>query len=553
LRLGKSRRHLRRYSEIAAIMARHGLGWALDRFGLAQRIGHHPGVPRTEAAPVHLREMLEELGPTFVKLGQLLSTRPDIVPEPYITELAKLQDTAPTVPVSQIRSVIESEFGAPLSDLYGSFDDVPVAAASLAQVHRATLSDGTPVIIKVQRPDIREQIETDIEIMYERARFLERHWESARTYGLTEIVDEFAVTIREELDFTREARNTDRLREVVSRGKWVRVPNIHWDLTTSQVLTMQEMRGTKITDVACELTPGMSCGELADRLASSFMEQVFVDGFFHADPHPGNVLVASNGEILLVDCGQVGRLDPENKAAAIRMLMAFEQENSRALADEILDFGIAQTDVDVRKLTRGLEKLLRSYYSLPARSVNMGRLLSEVLAVSAENKIRLPVVFAVLGKVFASIDGICRRLDPDFNFTEVARRYVGRAVRTELRSENALTELYSSIISLRNLLIAMPEQMERLMRRAVEGTFRLEFKHLGLEDVGNDFRSSSNRISIALIVAGTIVGSSIIAATGRAGEGRFFGVPTLGVLGYVVAVVFGIWLVVSIIRSGRHK
>lgn len=534
-------------------MARHGLGWMLDRFGLAQRIGHHPGVPKAEAAPVHLRETLEELGPTFVKLGQLLSTRPDVVPEPYITELAKLQDTAPTVPVSQIRNVIESEFGASVSELYASFDDAPLAAASLAQVHRAMLSDGTSVIVKVQRPDIREQIETDIEIIYERARFLERHWESARTYGLTEIVDEFAVTIREELDFTREARNTDRLRDVVSSGKWVRVPSIHWELTTSQVLTMEEMRGTKITDVACEAPPGTSCRELADRLASSFMEQVFVDGFFHADPHPGNVLVSSKGEILLVDCGQVGRLDPENKAAAIRMLMAFEQENSRALADEILDFGIAQTDVDVRRLTRGLEKLLRYYYSLPARSVNMGRLLSGVLAVSAENKIRLPVVFAVLGKVFAGIDGICRRLDPDFNFTEVARRYVGKAVRTELRSENTLTELYSSVISLRNLLIAMPEQIERLMRRAVEGTFRLEFKHLGLEDVGEAFRSSSNRISIALIVAGTIVGSSIIAATGRAGEDHFFGIPTLGVLGYLVAMVFGIWLAVSIIRSGRHK
>lgn len=551
--LGRSRRHFRRYTEIAAVLAKHGLGWVLDRVGLAEYVGHHPGVDRIEAASVHLREMLEELGPTFIKLGQLLSTRPDIVPEPYISELAKLQDTAPTLPVAAIREVIEAEFGVPVSELFSRFDDVPIAAASLAQVHSAALMDGTPVIVKVQRPGIREQVETDIDILYRRARFLEGHWERARIYGLADIVDEFATTIREELDFTREGRNTDRLREVLARGAGMRVPVVYWDFTTSRVLTLEQMHGTKISEIKCRPLTEISCEELADRLARGFLEQVFVEGFFHADPHPGNILVSDSGDILLVDCGQVGRLDPENKAAAIRMLMAFEQENTRALADEILDIGIALDDVDVRKLTNGLAKLLRGYYSLPAKSINMGMLLKQVLDVSAENKIRLPVVFAVLGKVFTSIDGICRQLNPDFNFTEIARSYVGKAVKTELRSENVLTEFYSSMISLRNLIIALPEQMERLIRRAVEGTFRLEFKHLGLEYVGDNFRSASNRISIALIVAGTIVGSSIIAATGRTTEGGWFGVPTLGVLGYVVATVFGIWLIISIIKSGRHR
>ncbi len=524
-----------------------------DRLSIAEHLGRHRGIDRSETAPVHLRQMLEELGPTFVKLGQLLSTRPDIVPEPYITELAKLQDTAPTLSTLIVHEVIEKEFGTPVSELYREFDETPVAAASLAQVHRAKLADGTPVIVKVQRPGIRDLVETDIEIMYRRARFVEGHWERARIYGLTDIVEEFATTIREELDFTREGRNTDRLRDILSRQKDVSVPMVHWELTTSRVLTLQEMQGTKITDIACRPPDGMNCKQIADRLVRAFLEQVFVDGFFHADPHPGNILVSDTGQIQLVDCGQVGRLDPGNKAAAIRMLMAFEQEDSRALADEVLDLGIAQEDVDVRRLTRGLSKVLRSYYSLPARSVNMGHLITKVLDVSADNKIRLPVVFAVLGKVFANVDGICRQLDPDFNFTETARGYVGKAVRTELKSEKALTELYSSLISLRNLLMALPEQIERIMRRAVEGSFRVEFKHLGLEDVGNSFHSSANRISIALIVAGAIVGSSIIAATGRGTGGGWLGVPTVGVLGYVVATVFGIWLIISIIRSGRRK
>lgn len=540
---------------MAGILAKHGLGWMLDSIGLSDYLGQRRGATRPEAAPIRLREILEELGPTFVKLGQLLSTRPDIVPEPYLSELAKLQDTAPTLPVEVIYKVIESEFEAPVSEVYSEFCERPVAAASLAQVHKARLMDGTPVIVKVQRPGIRDQVETDIEIMYRRARFVEGHWERARTYGLTDIVDEFATTIREELDYTREARNTDRLRGILARehDRAIRVPTVYWELTTSQVLTLEEMRGVKVTDAPCALAGGVDCGDVADRLASAFLQQVFVDGFFHADPHPGNILVSESGEIALVDCGQVGRLDPENKAGAIRMLMAFEQENSRALADEIIELGIAQEEVDVRRLTRGLAKVLRNYYSLPARSVNMGQLLTRVLDVSADNKVRLPVVFAVLGKVFSNIDGICGRLNPDFNFTEAARSYVGKAVRTELRSENMLTELYSSVISLRNLLVSLPEHMERLIRRAVEGNFRLEFKHLGLESVGDDFRTSSNHISIALIIAGAIVGSSIIAATGRDGGRGWFGVPMLGVIGYVVATVFGVWLIISIIRSGRHR
>lgn len=550
--LARSRRHIRRYREIAGTLAKHGLGWTLDKLGFPEHLGRRRRADRGKTASLHLREMLEELGPTFVKLGQLLSTRPDIVPEPYISELSKLQDTAPTLPASAIREVIASELGAPVTELYSEFDDQPMAAASLAQVHRARLADGTPVIVKVQRPGVRELVETDIEIMYRRARFVEGHWERARIYGLGEIVDEFATTIREELDFTREARNTERLRDVLSTDKDVRVPEVHWEFTTTMVLTLEEMHGTKITEVPRNPAAGLDCKALAHRLASAFLRQVFVDGFFHADPHPGNVLVSQLGEIQLVDCGQVGRLDPENKAAAIRMLMAFEQENSRALADEVLDLGITQEDVDVRRLTRGLAKVLRSYYSLPSRSVNIGRFLTSVLDVSADNKIRLPVVFAVLGKVFASIDGICRQLDPDFNFTEVARSYVGRAVRTELKSESTLTELYGAMISMRNLAISLPEQVERLLRRAVEGTFRIEFKHLNLDSVGSDFRSSSNRISIALIVAGTIVGSSVIAASGYGQSNGWFGVPALGVLGYIVATVFGVWLIVSIIKSGRR-
>ncbi|MHB9036028.1 MAG: ABC1 kinase family protein [Armatimonadota bacterium] len=550
--LDKSRRHLHRYRQIARILAKHGWGWVVDRLGLADHLGKTPDIQEKVGAPAHVREILEELGPTFVKLGQILSTRPDVVPELYIAELSKLQDTAPTVGFQEIRGVIESEFGVTLENLYLEFEIEPLAAASLAQVHRAKLLDGTPVIVKVQRPNIRDMVETDLEIMYKRAQFVEQHWERARTYGVLDVVDEFAITIREELDYTREARNTDRLREALSDEHHMHVPHVYWHLTTGRVLTLQAIEGVKITDVAVNPIPGVDPRELSRRFASSFMEQVFVDGYFHADPHPGNVLVTRDGEIALVDCGQVGRLDPENRAGAVRMLMAFEQQDARILADEIMNLGIAQEEVDVRRFTLDLGKVLRSYYNAPARAVNMGQLLGRVLNVSASYKIRLPVSFAVLGKVFSDVEGICRQLDPDFNFTEVARGYVGKAVRSELRSEATVTELFRALVAARDFLFNLPEHLDRLIRKAVEGTLRIEFKHQGLEDVSNAFESAANRISVALIVAGTIVGSSLVVTAGK-GPVSLFGLPTLGVLGYIVALVFGIWLIVSIMRSGRHK
>lgn len=526
----------------------------VHRIGLGEHLARHEAQPVEKPAetPVHLREILEELGPTFVKLGQVLSTRPDIIPDPYIAELEKLQDTAPTLPVEEIYEVIESEFGLPVSEVFPEFDAVPIAAASLAQVHAARLADGSSVIVKVQRPHIQEVVETDIEILYKRARFLESHLDAARTYGLSELVEEFAQTLGEELDYTREARNTDRLREALSHQKDIHLPEVNWNFTTSRILTLQRLDGIKVTEVPSDPTLAPYAKEISDRLVRAFLEQVFVDGFFHADPHPGNILVAQDRTIGLIDCGQVGKLDPESKAGAVHMLMAFEHQDARALADDILSMGIAQQEVDIRRLTTDLGRVLRVYYGMPARAVNMGQLLTRVLKVSAQHKVRLPVIFAVLGKVFANIDGICRRLDPDFNFTEIARGYVGRAVRKELRSEGTSAELFRAIVAARSFLFSLPEHLDRLMRKAVEGNLRIEFKHQGLEGANAAFRAGANRISIALIVAAIIVGSSLIVSTAQVPSDQFFGLPALGVAGYVLATIFGVWLIISIIRSGKQ-
>ncbi len=548
----KSRRHIRRYREVARILAKHGWGWMLQRIGLGDYIGRHVKLEPYQDTPVHVRQMLEELGATFVKLGQILSTRPDIIPEAYIAELSKLQDNTPKVPALDIRAVVESEFNKKIDDLFSCFDDEPLAAASLAQVHRAKLKNGTPVIVKVLRPGIRDQVETDIEILFGRVQFLMHHYEPARDLGLMDLADEFATTIREEMDYTREARNTDRLRTGLAEEKKINVPAVHWDLTTSCVLTLEEMQGIKITDALKNPPPGADLKKMANTLASSFLKQIFVDGFFHADPHPGNILVGVNGEISLLDCGQTGRMDATSRTATLRMLIAFEQQDSRMLADEILQLGFSQEDVDVRVFTADLGKVLRSFYDVPSSSINMGQLLIRVLHVAASHKVRLPTIFAVLGKVLTNVDGICRQLDADFNFTEVARHYVGKAVRSELGSENTLAEFYQTLVSTRNFLFALPENLERIMRKIVDGTLRVEFKHQGLDSLSEGFRNGANRISIALIVGAMIVGSSLIVAVGK-GSTSWFGLPTIGIAGYLIATVFGAWLVISILWPRKRK
>ncbi|MDO8586867.1 MAG: AarF/ABC1/UbiB kinase family protein [Armatimonadota bacterium] len=547
--LEKRRRHVARYREIGAVLAKYGWTQLIARLGLAELFRTKPSAKAVET-PVRLREALEELGPTFIKLGQLLSSRPDIVPEVYIKELTKLQDTAPIVPTPDIIAIVEQEFGRQVREVYHYFDPNPVAAASLGQVHAAALHSGEEVIVKVQRPHIVGAIDTDIEIMRGLAAFLEQRWETARLYGLTDLIDEYSIMIHEELDYTHEAHNTEKLREKLIRNPDVTAPRVYWDLTTPKVLTIERIRGDKVTDVHALREKGIDPKAVAHKLVSAFLQQIFVDAFFHADPHPGNIIVTSNGAIGLVDCGQAARLDHTTKSGLLRLLIAFEQQNARDFTDELLSIGVAFGPVNVREFTHDISKLLRRYYDLPARETDLGGLLSRVLNVSAHHRVRFPAQFAILAKVFALLQDVAKQLDPDFSFTDAAKPYIGRAVRTELTLEGLLTEFFQAVSDAKRLAFALPDRANELLRRLVEGTLKLEGRVLGLEDLTTKIDKLANRLSFAMICSGIVVASSIIVASGRGRDG-LFGLPTLGLIGYILAAIFGIWLLISIIRGGR--
>jgi ubiquinone biosynthesis protein len=352
------------------------------------------------------------------------------------------------------------------------------------------------------------------------------------------------------LDYTHEARNTDRLREKLAKQADAKAPRVFWEYTTPKALTIERIRGDKVTDIAALRSNGIEPKAVAHKLISAFLQQIFIDGFFHADPHPGNVLVTPDGAVAIVDCGQAGRLDHVTKSGLLRLLIAFEQQNARDFSDELLSIGVPSGPLNVREFTHDISKLLRRYYDLAARDVNIGDLLSRVLSVSAHHRVRFPAQFALLAKVFAQLDGTAKLLDPDFSFTEAAKPYIGKAVRTELNLEGLMTEMLQAVADAKHFAFTLPDRANELLRRLVEGTLRLEGRVQGIEDLTTKLDKVGNRLSFALICSGMVVASSIIVASGK-GQAGLFGLPTLGVIGYIVTAIFGIWLLVSIVRGGR--
>ncbi|NLC59172.1 MAG: AarF/ABC1/UbiB kinase family protein [Armatimonadetes bacterium] len=546
-------RHVARVTQVAGVIVRY-LGYeAADRLGLRHLVPRGIRAPNTVTDPASkLRATIEELGPTFVKLGQLLSTRPDLVTNPrYMEELVKLQDTAPPIPFEKVRHVVEEELQRPLEEAFQFFSAHPLAAASLGQAHTAILPDGTAVVVKVQRPGIRRVIETDLENLQDYARLATARFEWARVLNLVDLVEEFQLTLREELDYTREGRNMDRLRENLKSERRICVPTVHWHLTTARVLTQERIRGTKITEVETLRAKGIDPQELAQALGDAFMRQFFVDGFFHADPHPGNLIVTDEGIIALLDSGMVSRVDESTRSSVTRLLLSFVEQNSRLFAEEVLELGRALRPIDRKEFATDIDRMLRHYYDMPARDVNLGQIFNETLRLAAHHRLQLPGNFGLLVKVFANIDGITKRLDPDYNYLETARRFLGRVLAEQFQWESVSLDLFRAFEDARRLLLGLPAHSDRVLTKLAEGDLRVQLEHQGLPDLTRHLDRIGNRIAYSLVVAALILGSALFALAGVPPEIR--GYPVIALAAFGVAVVMGIWLLAAILRSGSLR
>ncbi len=553
--LGRTGKNLPRVTHIVNVLVRHGFGHVIEhvhvrrRFLVRRRMGREAGdIVSSHTAAERVRMALEELGPTFVKLGQLLSARPDFVPEPYSDELRKLQDAVPSFPFEEVERVVEQELGKSIGDLFAEFDPTPQAAASIAQVHAAVLSGGRRVVVKVQRPGAEQMMATDIAILREMVPLVERALPRMRIYNLSGLVEEFSRSVRREMDFVCEANHAELMRHNFEGDSEVVIPRVEWDLTSRKVLTMERIEGMKIDDLDAIDKAGLDCRQVAGVGARAFLKQVFEHGFFHADPHPGNLLLLKDGRMAMVDFGIVGRIDQGLRKRAAGVLVALVERDSDRMMDECIALGVGNEALESREFRRDISELLDRYHGLPLREFSPENFFRDLIRVASTHEIAVPTDFILLGKTLVVIGGIARRLDPDFNLVEVAEPFARRMVLDQLEVRKLAATATRTVAEFSSLLSTLPKQIEAILAKLRRGQLKFEFEHRGLDASMREVDRVGNRLSFSLVVSALVIASSMIMVSGQ--ELDFFGVP-LGLLGYTAAAVLGLWLLIAILRSGR--
>lgn len=555
-RIGRTYRHVVRLRQILDVLLAEGFGFVVVRMNLhtlirlPKRLRRYlTTAPTPITFPQQIRRVVEGLGPTFIKFGQMLAARPDILPGAYVREFSQLQDRVAAQPFGEIRAVLEAELGRPPEEAFASFDPEPVASASLAQVYGAVLPGGEAVVVKVQRPGIREIVRTDLEILSQLAVIGEERFAELGPLQPRELVDEFAVTIKRELDFSTEAGNTDRLRKNLESFDGARAPRVFWEYTTDRLLVVERLEGIRADDLGAIEDAGLERAVLARRLVECFMKQVFVDGFYHADPHPGNILISPEGEILLVDCGAVGYLTADYLNSLGAFLLAFNEGDYERVATEVLRLGGADEVSDINRFESDAAAVAARYYAMPLRYVRMGTMMEEITVLAHRDGVRLPRELILLAKTIALIENLARTLDPDLRLLDIAAPFARQLVKKHYSPLTLVKGFGRGVADLNYYLGDVPRDVSILIKRLLRGKIRFGFEHLGLSGAVEELDRSTNRLSFAVVVASIIVGSALIFAAGVGP--RVYGYPVVGVVGFVLAAFLGLWLAIAMLRSGR--
>ena len=555
--VSRTYRHMNRYRQIITVLFKYGFGDLVDRLHVGQylEIGMQM-VSRKRRERVEkltrserLRMALEELGPTFVKMGQILSSRPDLIPVEFIEELSKLQDSVPPFPFSQVREIIEAELTSPIDEIFQKFEETPLAAASIGQVHRAQLKNGDDVIVKVQRPGIRAIIEVDLEILLHLATLIERHIEEWEIHRPTRIVEEFASSLAKEIDYTIEASNAERFARQFTGNSSVYVPRIFMETTTKQVLTMEFIDGIKASEIDKLDNAGLDRSIIASRGADLILEQVFKHGFFHADPHPGNVFIMPDNVICYLDFGMMGRVDRYAREHFADIVYGYVRRDESKIADAILKVVEWDKEPDRRVLERDISDFVESYLYKSLKDLHIADILQKLLELITTHGLRLPPDIFLMIKAMAQVEGLGLVLDPDFDMTERAAPFIKHIKLARLSPKRVVGDFLESGEDLVQLLKDIPGELRTILKQLRQGKASVIFEHRGLENLISGLDRSSNRIASSLIISSLIIGSSLIITT-KIGP-FLFGFPILGLAGFSIAGIFGIGLLISILRSGR--
>jgi len=555
MQLNRNVRSIRRYHQIITVLAGYGLGHLLEYLNLSQVVALSRRMLRRGAKaadlspPERLRLALEELGPTFIKLGQLLSTRPDIIPAPFIQELARLQDSVPSIPFQEIRAQIEQELGVPIEERFLQLDPEAIAAASIAQVHRARLITGEEVVVKVRRPGVIEVVDTDIDILMDLATLLERHMPGSDIYDPVGVVREFAYTIRREMDLAREGHAIERIRDNFVGDPTLYFPRVYWEATAKAVLTIEYVRGIKVSDLAAIDAAGLDRRELARRGAVAFLKMVLDHGFFHADPHPGNVLILPDNVICLLDFGMMGRLDPGVKRYLTDVLGAVVERDVDELVYTIIGAGEMEETLNLASLKKGLADFIDGYLGIPLKEIEVGRMLLEFIDLISTFRIKIPPDLTLLVKVLVIVEGMGRELDPEFDMVGHLRPFLEEAFREKRSPVRLLKEMGDGLDAYLGLARNLPRDIKEVLAKINRNKFRIDLEHRGLDRFSRELDRSANRLSLSLIIAALLIGSSIAMQTDRGP--LLLGLPAFAFFGYLSAGVIGLWWMAAIIRSGR--
>lgn len=562
LNIRKTYRNVKRVRQIVRVLLKHGLGRFVEEINLQRYIpisrrlrtfGRYGIYLEKATLAERTRLAFEELGPSFIKLGQLLSARPDLVTKTFADEFRKLLDEVPPFPSEESVRIIEDELKRPLKDVFSFFDETPVAAASIAQAHHATLKDGTDVVVKVCRPDIEENIENDIAILYLIARLMLRYIPESRFFNPIGIVDEFSKNIKKEMDFIIEADNATTFRKNFEGSETVYIPKVYYDYTTRRVLTMERLVGIKIDDFERLDREGFDRKDIARKGTEAYFKQFFEDGFFHADPHPGNIFILEDGRMGLMDFGIVGRLSEETMEGIANTFLALIHKDFDRLVQQYIELGLVTEEIDTEKFRiefkRDLIDFVEPLYSKTLSQIDIGEYLDRITHIAVRHNLKLPTDLLLVDKSLLTIEGLGRRLDPDFNLISVAEPYATKFMRKKMSPKKILTKARKSLDDIADFLNTLPRQLRIVMRKVIRDDLHVKITHIGLDRLIRDIDRSSNRLSFSLIIAAIIIGSAVII---HSGSGRLlYGLPALGLIGFAIAFLFGAWLLIAILRSGR--
>jgi len=548
-------RNLGRLSEIAQVAVRHGFGYWFDTHRLTdlfpRRGAREEDDGQASQRGQHLREMLDELGPTFVKFGQLLSTRPDVLPPDIIAELRGLQDDVRPFPMSDVEKVIEEDLGLTIGQLFAEFDEQPIAAASIGQVHRATLPNGKQVAVKVQRPGAPRQIEADVALLYQAAKIAKERVRALDFIDAHQLVDEFARSIRQELDYRLEARNADVFHRNFAGHPHVRVPRVFWTYTRSRVLTLEWIDGVQVADIDSEHWSLEDRRDLAYLMTETWMTMIFRHGFFHGDPHPANVLVLGNGDqIGLVDFGAVGKLTDDDISKLTRIFIDAAAENIEALPRRLAELGVRYPKEREEEFLAELREMYYRYYGASLAEIDPMQVIREAFQLIYSMNLRLPTRFLLLDKAIATLGSVGVDLYPEFNVFEVARPYARGLMMERFTPQRMANRARKESLRLGAMALELPYQIHDVLEEFRDGEIEIGFVHKGLDEFLNRLDVVFNRLVVAMIVAGGLIGSSLIGIFAKAGP-HLLGINVISIIGFALSGLLGLWLLWGVVRSGR--